>query len=108
MNAKTQVFFTWQKRQLTPTKALTDHPVEAQTAQKKVKEQEACVTAGTAPFESFQCENAKPRSENSGLKNLNEELMQKAIFALQYRGAKKIRHDLFISTILLARHCHKS
>lgn len=55
-----------------------------------MKEKKACVTAVAAAYEPVQCENVKLKSEKDGLKQLDEEFMQKALSASEKRGQKKL------------------
>lgn len=70
--------------------ALNDHKTEAQSAQKKVKEQETCFTAVTAAHESLQLETAKLGSENDDLKQINKGFMLEAFSAPQETGGRML------------------
>lgn len=72
-----------QKEKDALTNALNEHKVEAQSAQKELKEEEICVSAVAAAYAQLQSENAELRFETDGLKQLNIELMQKALSALR-------------------------
>lgn len=74
----------------TSAKALSEHKNEAQSAQKKVEEHETCATAVAVAKQSLQRESVRLKSEEDGLKQLNEELMQKAVSTPQKRDGEKL------------------